>query len=471
MTDWYAAPEADSGNTNPIIDAIERSTSERYQQLEQLYRQQPDEFKPWLDEALTRSPSSDVLLTWQARLAWHASQEEPAKPAINTAAAIETTAASETTAATETTVDGESQEPWRQRASWQWVVVLGLIATVLAKLPTLFAIDEDWYYPRFIAFLPVLPMLAYGLMFPVLDGLLLPSRLFLLRFGAVLMVLIGYLALMPDTESDSTVMALIHVGPLMMAILTFSLMQQRWRETTARLAVLRLLGETLLLSVLVLLGGMVMTGLTLGLFSTIGLDISSWYMEYVVIGGLVSAPMVGLYVFDHFLDRRARLAAMLSRIFAPLFLITAMAYLIAMLAQGTNPYTDRDFLILMNGILLVIWGITVFSIVGRQERQFNASDGINLALIVATLIIDLIALFAISLRWWDQGITPNRVAVTGANLVIFVHLTLMLREYLKLAKNNGSQSALEHALARYLPVYSVWAAFVVVLLPLLFHFQ
>lgn len=425
--------------SNPVLEAISSQSSEQYRALEALYHQQPDEFQQWLSDAIEVSPTSDVLLTWQARLHWREPSPDTTKPDLSS-------------------------------ASWKWVVILGCFAAVLAKLPSIFPIEEDWYYPRFIAFLPVLPMMAYGLMFPVLDGVSLPTRSFLMRFGAGLALLMVYLGLLPDKESDSILMAMIHVGPLMLALLTFSLMQQRWKDTAARLSVLRLLGETLVLAVLVLLGGMVMTGLTLGLFSAIGLDISRWYMEYIVVGGLVSAPMVGLYVFDHFLDRRTRLAAMLSRIFAPLFLITAMAYLMAMLAQGTNPYTDRDFLILMNGILLVIWGITVFSIVGRKNREFSTSDGINLLLIIATLVIDLIALFAISLRWWDQGITPNRVAVTGANLVIFVHLNLMLQAYLSLAKGKGSQSALEYSVARYLPVYSAWAAFVVVFLPLLFWF-
>lgn len=427
-------------DSNPVLEAVNGQTSEQYRALETLYHQQPDEFQQWLTAALEVLPTSDVLLTWQARLQWRAAP---------------------------VTTPMKSGAP---SASWSWVVILGLLAAVLAKLPSLFPIEADWYYPRFVALLPVLPMIAYGLLFPVLEGVTRPDRVFLLRFGVPLALLVVYLGLLPDQESDSILMAMIHVGPLMLALLTFSLMQQRWKDTAARLSVLRLLGETLVLAVLVLLGGMVMTGLTLGLFYAIGLGLSNWYMEYVVVSGLVAAPMVGLYVFDHFLERRARLAAMLARVFAPLFLITIVAYLAAMLTKGTNPYTDRDFLILMNGILLVIWGITVFSIVGRKDREFSASDGINLLLIIATLVIDLIALFAISQRWWDQGITPNRVAVAGANLVIFVHLNLILRAYLRLAKNTGSQVALEYSVARYLPVYSAWSAFVVLFLPLLFWF-
>jgi hypothetical protein len=60
--------------------------------------------------------------------------------------------------------------------------------------------------------------------------------------------------------------------------------------------------------------------------------------------------------------------------------------------------------------------------------------------------------------------------VTGANLLIFLHLVWILVEYLKAFQRGGSAQVLTTIIARYLPVYTGWALFVVVLLPLLFSF-
>ena len=45
-------------------------------------------------------------------------------------------------------------------------------------------------------------------------------------------------------------------------------------------------------SVLLLLSGAILTGITLALFATIEIDIQAIYFDYVVIHGLVGAPIV-----------------------------------------------------------------------------------------------------------------------------------------------------------------------------------
>ena len=47
-----------------------------------------------------------------------------------------------------------------------------------------------------------------------------------------------------------------------------------------------------------------------------------------------------------------------------------------------------------------------------------------------TLAIDLIALSAILFRLTSFGMTPNRIAVLGANLIVLFHLVLILIKYI-----------------------------------------
>lgn len=121
-------------------------------------------------------------------------------------------------------------------------------------------------------------------------------------------------------------------------------------------------------AVLIVLGWIDLTGLTLGLFSVIGFSIDRWYMNYIVVLGLVSAPVVATYIYDISYER-SRFASILSNVFSPLFLITVIAYLGATVYQGRTPFTDREFLITFNGLLVVILAITIFSVSVKAKKN------------------------------------------------------------------------------------------------------
>lgn len=150
----------------------------------------------------------------------------------------------------------------------------------------------------------------------------------------------------------------------------------------------------------------------------------------------------------------------------------AVTYLIVAFVGGQNPFTDRAFLITVNGLLLVVLGISVFSIAERaEESQTGVMDYINLALVTVTLLIDAIALSAIVFRVASFGFTPNRVTVLGANLIIMVHLAWMCWTYVTFMRRRAGFAAMRRVVSSYLPVYGVWAAIVAFLLPLVFGFD
>jgi len=68
------------------------------------------------------------------------------------------------------------------------------------------------------------------------------------------------------------------------------------------------------------------------------------------------------------------------------------------------------------------------------------------------------------------GLTPNRIVVLGANLLIFIHLAWIGRDYMRLLRGKADYTRLERTIGRYLPVYALWAMFVVFVLPPLFGF-
>jgi len=108
------------------------------------------------------------------------------------------------------------------------------------------------------------------------------------------------------------------------------------------------------------------------------------------------------------------------------------------------------------------------------------SDQINVALVGATLLVNVVALAAIVFRWAEYGLTVNRVVVTGANIIIFVHLIILLWQYFCYLRsaddvdNSGAEKAvakLEPTIANYLSVYTMWSLVLSVILTLVFWYQ
>ena len=243
---------------------------------------------------------------------------------------------------------------------------------------------------------------------------------------------------------------------------------------------LRYNGEALIYTTLLLIGGMVLTGVTLGLFALIKLPVEEFYLRYVVVYGAVACPIVATYVVDQSFshgekdwvsENKAPIARVLAKLFSPLFLVTVLVYLLAMLVQRKSPYTDRDFLIGFNVLLLIVLGLAVFSTLERGDaKEKSPGDFVNLALVLATLVLDLVALSAILFRLASHGFTPNRSAVLGANLVVFVHLAGISYTYLRFIMGKGEMKDVEAWITRYLPVYTAWSVVVTFAFPLIYRF-
>jgi hypothetical protein len=91
-----------------------------------------------------------------------------------------------------------------------------------------------------------------------------------------------------------------------------------------------------------------------------------------------------------------------------------------------------------------------------------------LGLALVTVLVNGIALSAIVFRIAEWGFTPNRLAVLGTNVLLFVHLVWLLFSLFRVSKMRGDYAHVDRAMAIYLPVYAVWTAFVVFGLPFFF---
>ena len=90
---------------------------------------------------------------------------------------------------------------------------------------------------------------------------------------------------------------------------------------------------------------------------------------------------------------------------------------------------------------------------------------------VLTVIVNGIALSAILFRISEWGITPNRIAVLGGNILMLIHLIFVVVKLLKALRSNSDKSEVAAAIALFIPVYAVWAFIVSFLFPVLFGFR
>src|SRR5690606_17146889 len=94
-----------------------------------------------------------------------------------------------------------------------------------------------------------------------------------------------------------------------------------------------------------------------------------------------------------------------------------------------------------------------------------------LMLSVVTVVVNGIALSAISFRISEWGITPNRVAVMGGNVLMLVHLLIVTVMLYKSATRKAAITEVGRSIVLYIPVYFVWTVVVVFLFPLIFGFE
>jgi hypothetical protein len=107
----------------------------------------------------------------------------------------------------------------------------------------------------------------------------------------------------------------------------------------------------------------------------------------------------------------------------------------------------------------------------EKDKKGFYNTVILLGLSVLTIILNGIALSAISYRLFEYGITPNRIAVLGGNILIFVNLITVAFQLLKAIKNNTSLTEVQNSIAKYLPVYAIWVGLVAFILPFIFSFK
>ncbi|HSJ66263.1 MAG TPA: hypothetical protein VK921_01250 [Anditalea sp.] len=353
---------------------------------------------------------------------------------------------------------------WGSTRDFVLIIILSLLAGAIAKLPAILPITEEYFYSRNIGFV----------VFPMLTGYFaLKNKL---DFNKILFLLLTYLAavlyinLLPNNDSDTLVLACLHMILFLWAILGFSYVGDKKNLVDRRLGFLKYNGDLVVMSAVILLAGGLMTAVTIGLFSLIGFEIEKFYFEYIVIFCLPAVPIFATYITQTNPNLVGKISPVIAKIFSPIVLAMLIIYVSAMIYSGKDPYTDREFLIIFNALLVGVMAIIFFSL-SEKSGSSKIQIRIILMLSIVTIVVNGIALSAILFRISEWGITPNRAAVLGSNILILVNLLLVTIQLIKVVTKKAEIYQIGKWLAFYLPVYLVWAFIVTFIFPLIFNFQ
>jgi hypothetical protein len=348
-----------------------------------------------------------------------------------------------------------------------FVVIASILSGLIAKTPTLFAVDENFFYPRNIGFIVFPALTAY---FAWKNKLPIWKRLL---FVALMMVSVVFVNLLPRSDrSDTLILSCIHLPLFLWAILGVAYVGKKINDSSNRLRYLRYNGDLIVITTLMLIAGGIMSALTFNLFNLIGINIGEFYFENIVLFGLPAAPLLGTYLIERNPQLVGKVSPVIAKIFSPLVLIMLVVYLLAIFYSEKNPYIDRDFLLIFNALIVGVMAIIFFSIAesSKSTRQ-EIELWVLFLLSLVTILVNGIALSAIVFRISEGGFTPNRLAVLGSNILMLINLLLVATQLFRVLTKKTDITSVGKVIALYLPVYCLWAILVTFLFPFIFDFR
>jgi hypothetical protein len=355
------------------------------------------------------------------------------------------------------------------RVEGRVAVGLAVAAAVAFKVPALFGYSlsggaEGFYARNFSLFvLPALTaFLAWKRGTPVLIGA---------RMAAPFVAFALLLNLYPFRPMGATeVLAALHVPIALWLVVGIAYTGGRWAEAQPRMNFVRFTGELAVYYALIACGGIVFTGFTQMLLQAIGLRAPWLVGDWIVPCGALGAVLISAWLVEAKQSVIENMAPVLTRVFTPLFTILLLGFLATMVVTGNGFDVERNALISVDLLLAVVLGLVLYAISARdRQTPADAFDTLQLVLILSALVVDAMALAAIANRISEFGVSPNKVAALGENLVLLVNLAWSSVLYWRFVRGRSTLVDLERWQTTYLPVYAGWAAIVVVVFPPIFR--
>ena len=166
------------------------------------------------------------------------------------------------------------------------------------------------------------------------------------------------------------------------------------------------------------------------------------------------------------------MAPVLIMVFTPLFAVMLTVAAATYAFTGFVGAFDRELLGVFDALMVVVLGLVLYAMSAREpSRPAGLMDRVQLLAVGSALVLDVMVLASMVARIGDLGMTPNRAAALGLNLVLLVNLAGTAWLSTRFLTGRSAFHRLERWQTSYLPIFALWAAIVVVVLPPLFSFR
>lgn len=291
--------------------------------------------------------------------------------------------------------------------------------------------------------------------------------------GAAFAVLAVLVNAFPFDDGGSTqALVALHTPVIAWFVVGVAYAGGDWTSHRRRMDFVRFSGEWGVYFTLLALGGGVLLGLTVAAFDTLGHDAEPVVAGWVLPFGAAGAVVVAAWLVEAKQAVIENIAPVLTRIFTPLTVLMLVAVLAAFASSGSVLDANRDLLILMALILILVLGLLLYAVSAREPRAGpDAFDWMQLALVLTAIAVDAIVLIVMLSRIAEFGVSANKVAALGLNLVLLGNLLRAGTLGAGFVRRRRTFGAVERWQTAYLPAYAVWAAVVVCVLPPAFGWE
>ena len=361
-------------------------------------------------------------------------------------------------------------EPARASSGWLEAVVFAVAAAVVvqvARLAARFPEEQPTWLLRNVG-LFVLPFLAaYFARRRQLDAKRWVLMLAPFLIAALVVNLYPY-----RVDSATELLVALHLPVVLWFTIAYPYMGATIRSPERRMDFVRFTGEWVIYYALIAIGGGVLVGLTALILEPIEPNLGQRVAEWVLPSGAAGAVIVAAWLVESKQHVVENMAPVLTMLFTPLFAVMLTVAAGTYAVFGAAGAFDRELLGAFDALMVVVLGLVLYAMSAREpSRPAGLMDRVQLIAVASALVLDMMVLGAMVVRIGDLGFTPNRVAALGLNLILLVNLAGTAWLSMRFLTGRIAFHHLERWQTSYLPVFALWAASIVAVLPPLFVFN
>jgi hypothetical protein len=366
-------------------------------------------------------------------------------------------------------LSGEQEDPSAPRRDLVTALGWAVAAALAVKVPAAFGlalVDEPAFYGRNAGLFALVPLVAYFA----------TRRRVSRTTTAVLVVLcalgVGAANAYPLADhAPVTLLTALHLPIALWLTVGIAYVGGDWRSGSRRMDFIRFTGEWFIYYVLIALGGGVLAALTLGTFDAIGVRADPFVGSWLLPCGAVGAVVVAAWLVEAKQAVIENMAPVLTQVFTPLFVLALLGFVGGVAWTRSAVGVERDVIILFDLVLVVVLGLLLYGISAREPAAPPGwFDRLQLALVVAALLTDVLVLVALADRIGEFGFSANKTAALGENVLLLINLAWSAWLLLGFVRDRTRFALLERWQTGYLVVYAAWAWAVLLVFPPVFGF-